>query len=237
MSPIMAIDEPKNPTEELNEPPRTTPMYVAWCDVMGAAAMMKYSFRTARFRVFQFYTLVMSVKKSFPEVSVYPAGDGVFLASDDLQQILELLRQLMLKVENVSVRKIEKGSPHLAFLVRAAVAHGAVSTGKNHAQVINKTSQVEILPEILDAVIVGPPVSVAYHLERFAPPMGITLDVSVLQTDINILGPFYRWSVGSQKSLAYVKEYFRHQEQHKAEYGFDVSKMDVYLDLAEEYFR
>lgn len=233
----MAIDEPKSPTEELNEPPLTTPMYVAWCDVMGASAMMKYSFRTARFRVFQFYTLVMSVKKSFPTVEVYPAGDGVFLASDELQPILDYLGKLMLGVQKVSEGKIGKDSAHLAFLIRAAVAQGAVSTGKNHARVIRNSSKVDILHEILDSVIVGPPVSVAYHLERTAPPLGIILDISVLQMNTDIPGPFYRWSVESQKSLEFVKGYLRQQEQHKAEYGFDVSKKPVYLDLAEEYFR
>ncbi len=232
----MAIDEPKSPTEELNEPPLTTPMYVAWCDVMGASAMMKYSFRTARFRVFQFYTLVMATMQQVPGVSVYPAGDGVFLVSKDYEPIRDFLKDLMNRVCNVSQSKNQRQHGHLAFLVRSAIAHGAVSLGMQEAQRILQSTGVEPIPEVIHNVIVGPPVSVAYQLEREAPPLGIVLDISVLQRHTDILGPFVRWSKQPQQSLNYVKTYFEIQMKHKAEFGFDSTRVEKYLELAREYF-
>jgi hypothetical protein len=222
--------------QELERPPESKSRYVAWCDVMGASQLMNNAFRVARFRVFQFFALVMTLHDNQEGIDVVPAGDGVFIVSDDYSALTRFLEELMSRIQNVSLSKAGKGRMDLAFLIRASIAYGTVSTGSDFKHLIESTHGLTYKPDIFDKVVVGSPVSVSYHLEKSAPPLGIVLDVSVLQLHQKNPGPYLRWSDNPADTLAFVEKYFEFQLEHKYELGFDGSRAEHYIKLAREYF-
>jgi hypothetical protein len=209
-------------------------MYVAWCDVMGVRSSGMSRFRQVRFKVIQFHALVMVAAKTHPAVRVVPAGDGVFATSDEFESLRSFLCDLFRRVTTVSKNKNDNGHPELMFMIRSAVAYGAVAEGLQE-RVRLEDGNIPVDTDYLRHVLVGPPVVDAFTTERFAPPLGIRLHASAQSAIESEQQEFLHWSEpNDQATIEIIELYFSLPDQ--MDDIKDPQKISEYLDRARTYF-
>lgn len=227
------------------ETPRAETMYVAWCDVMGSASMMIHGFEYARYRIYAFHMAALTVSNKLKKrVTVVPMSDGIYIVSVSFEGIKAFLSDLYNELLNINKRRYAIAKPGARFLARCGVAYGGISLGLDH------TKHFRIKPDgfadHFRTVLVGPAVSVAYRGESSAPPMGVYLDRSVLQSPEfldkhkEIARPYFRWfdqTEGPNIFKETIAPYFEALRQSSNEYEVPVPKIDAYLSLAREYFQ
>jgi hypothetical protein len=212
-------------------------VFVAWCDVMGGGSIMRSVHKTAIYRVIQFQRLVLLSLKSHDAITVIPINDGVFLVSQDFDDLYTCLQDLLQRIVRVNLNKAKLGQMQYLFLARASVAYGPVTLGNDPAF---EWEEIEsIRPGYSKQLVIGLPVIQAYESESKAPPLGILLHETVLAQIPSMRGPFARWQPEDDIDVVeeILQRYFSFQIMHQFELGFDAKKAEHYIAVAREYFK
>jgi len=218
---------------ELGEP---TEEFVVWMDVMGIQVALKRSVKVAANFVYKIHHAAL---KFADPITLYPVMDGIYACATERATIEAFLSFVFRSVAKEFVQCVRLD---FRFMVRAAVAHGAVYHGANLSKKASWTLGQH--PEYRQQILLGMPMVHAHLGEPEAPPFGVYVDESAVGF---ASGPYpfdvwWRWYSEADADLVAslrteLSSYYDNCTQEAAASGYDVSRIRIHRGQASLYLR
>jgi hypothetical protein len=231
--PAVATKAPTVDTRHLE----TQNKYVAWIDVMGSGPTLVRSVPSAINFILKLQAA--AVECNTKNLVLYPMNDGLFIVSDDIFEIRDLIQGVYERIHLANARA--GGDMRKVFLARASIAFGPVFEGSNLTKKACPTMAANM--NLASRMLIGPPVVNAYQGERHTGPFGIFVHESARVYPSNPWsGSLMRyWSPKSTPSwLAPLKqsltEYLNYCDAHSAELDYPMDRINEHRRLAREFF-
>lgn len=223
--------------EEKQSIPGEVELFVAWCDVMGARSAMLRDPGRAMYMVGQFHDCALHVLERHESIKVLPFNDGAFILGREWEVFRAAIVDLFVFNTNaVRMKAVVKRLPHLAYLIRCAIAYGAVGLGSNAN--LRWSGDFDRTASYRQSLIVGTPVALAYTSEACAAPQGIYLHESAVKA-AGLRSSFdFVWAYPSDfdRFQDFVVPYFEYQDRHADEIGYSAERSPKYVEMAKDYF-
>ena len=148
--------------------------FVAWLDALGTKSALLVSHHQATNFVMKIHACCLEAAQD-PAVSLFPMNDGVFVVSAQRDSLRLFLTAVMTRLALMFVG--EELPPH-RFMVRGAVAYGALSHG---AGLHGNNHTLKAKTDYVSRIVLGMPLAQAVEAERHAPPFGFFVHESARQ--------------------------------------------------------
>jgi hypothetical protein len=216
--------------------------YVCWIDVMGSQSAMLRSIGVASNFLMKLHIAAFHSSQTF-QVDLYPVIDGLYICSQSQSQILNFVNRVNSRVATTFM--LETNSLH-KFLIRSGLAYGPVITG---SQLLDCAEELRLNQEHTRKILLGPPLTQAYQIEKQSAPFGVALHESVRSFcptgDTVMSGTYWRWWKSycrpNDQLLALelsqsLKEHYEWCLKHTTGLSYDKADIERHKALAEEYF-
>lgn len=151
---------------------KTREEYVCWLDMMGTKSNMSDSFEKSTNFMLRFHSAVFSVVKKRDNVRFYPVMDGVYITCPNAQSMKTTIKEIMTKL---SIIFVEESSCFHKFIIRGALAYGAIAHGISVDDDICDSLAGQ---DYLNYLLFGMPIILAHMSERYAAPYGVYIHES-----------------------------------------------------------
>lgn len=239
-----AFPENPSPIRFVSSDITTDNRFVAWIDIMGAAAAMRRSLVESASKIGKFNAAVLMAHKAAAckdDVTFHTMTDGAYLVAKSAQSLQSVLAGTLANIARVFL----SASRRNRFVVRCAVAYGEIVTSEVMDERMRANSELELVDKaILRNVMLGGPFATAYGMEGCAPPFGVYVDQSAVRagfaeksiwhwwvTDDDSIGEFIRlFKMSLEQHFAYI-------EEHYYDHMLSASKIAEYRAKIRSYFR
>lgn len=218
--------------------------YVAWIDIMGAAAAMSRSLAEAASKIGKFNAAVLMAHKASAckgDVSFHTMTDGAYLVAKSAQSLRSVLAGALSNIARVFL----SASRSNRFVVRCVVAYGEVVTSEIMDERLRVNSELESVDKaILRNVMLGGPFAIAYGKEGCAPPFGVYVDQSAVRAGFAGKSIWHWWKEDEETVGEFIRlfkmsleQHFAYIEEHYYDHMLPASKIAEYRAKIRSYFR
>ena len=124
-------------------------------------------------------------------VSLYPMIDGVYAVTANRKCIVEWVNSTF---GLIAEHFLQDNQRDFRFIVRGGIAYGPVVPGTD---LTGGSRLLTENPELRSRVLIGPPLAQAYDAERSAPPFGVVVHESAVNSaprgETPLGGPLFKW--------------------------------------------
>ena len=213
----------------------TKTQFVFFVDIMGMKATMLRSFAKSTIFMGKMHCAIRGLQNGNSSIKVYPVMDGAYIVSNDLEKMIEFIRNLFTRLGKVfvSTEKIED-----CFLVRGCLSFGPVIGGDEINDKVNK--QLAEDAAYKSKLLFGFPMILAFNGEVKAPPFGVYLDTTVrVAENRKLSGIWYRWCKDEVLKKGIIKglsNYFQWAKNSSLELTYDEERMAYHEKMANQYW-
>lgn len=205
--------------------------YVCWVDIMGTGNNMYQNISTAAKKILNFQILAKEFEGA--ELTIYPMMDGVYIVTEDIQDLTEFLEVVFEEAAQQILKKELDGM----FIIRGGISYGPIVEGKDFSVEFDD----EEYRQNIESLLIGPPMVESYSVEEEAPPFGIAIHDSARSfTPDEFQYQWYKWFKGSNRELANtlrkkLESYFRYSRKNSHITNYPKSDIDRHEELMEKY--
>lgn len=223
------------------------PMYVAWLDIMGTKNAMLHSLKTAANFVAKLHNDIIECRnqlKACDSLWILPMMDGAYVVGPNIVMVRRVIRRVLRECAD---RFLKESEPIKKCMLRATLSWGNVIHGD--ALHHSLPTPNEGRRELFQNVMVGMPFVWCHENEKYAPPFGLYVHVSVREHT-----QATKWSMGwsldrwwTSKSTSHynfmatslaqaIRQHLVWLDNHPTESSMDSEHVKKYKKLVEEYF-
>lgn len=244
-APVPSIaEQQKNerPFFDEHKMPPPTYKYVCWIDVMGSQSIMLRSLSIASNFLMKLHVAALRASVAFP-VELYPVIDGVYVCSQSQSSLLRFLNGVHSRLAVTFI--LETDRLH-KFVIRSGLAYGPIVRGREALQCAN---ELRNRPEHTKQILLGPPLTQAYQIERQSAPFGVALHESARTFappgEKVMFGTYWKWwksycQAGDDKLALELfnslKDHYDWCLKHTVALSYEKVDIERHKLLAEEYF-
>lgn len=222
----------------------TTNEYVCWIDVMGSQSIMLRSLRISSNFLMKLHVAALNASETPTcTVGLYPIIDGIYVCSPSQSHILNFLKRVY---SALAVTFILETDPFHRFQIRSGLAYGPVVKGEG---TLNCANELRDNPDHTRRILLGPPLTQAYQIEKQSAPFGVALHESVRTfappRGVVMFGTYWKWwklhlqpdddTLASELFIS-LKSHYEWCLRHTVALSYDKVDIERHKLLVEEYF-
>lgn len=208
--------------------------YVCWIDIMGSAKIMLRSLNVASICLMKLHVAAIDARELYP-VELYPMIDGIYVCSPSKITILRFINKV---ISSLAINFILEKKPYHKFEIRSGLAFGPIIKGKETLECADQLKKNE---DHAKRVLIGPPLTHAFEMEKQSPPFGVALHESAPVT----AGKYWKWwkaycprdnNLLAPLLFESLKTHYEWCKIHSEELSYEGNAIDRHQSLAESYF-
>jgi len=179
------------------------------------------------------YFQILSKELEIEECTIYPMMDGVYVVSEDLDEMIVFLKATFER----AARQVVEREVEDVFLIRGGLSYGPIVEGKDFQIEFNDQEY----QDNIESLLIGPPMVEAYTMEEEAPPFGIAIHESARSfTPDDFRYQWYKWFSPDNRELANdlrktIEAYFNYSKRHAHVTNYPAEKIDHHMELMQQY--
>jgi hypothetical protein len=247
------VEQPHHPIAETHErecpffneremePP--TNEYVCWTDVMGSQSVMLRSLKTASNFLMKLHVAALTAHTTNTTLELYPMIDGIYVCSPNQSHILNFVKIVH---SALAVTFILETDPFHRFQIRSGLAYGPIVKGEG---TLRCSDQLNNNPDHARRILLGPPLTQAYQVEKQSAPFGVALHESVRTfappRGVLMFGTYWKWwkyhpqpddDALSQELSNSLQDHYAWCLEHTVALSYNKEDIERHKSLAKEYF-